>query len=123
MGARETAALQTSRHGGEPRGGDTREAGKRLLRRRRDIRGVAALIGDEELRAAVIVWWRRRGWVAAATDAGVRLAWRSAILGRPADASFDWRELTRVEPRGRGARLHFGDQALWVSGRLARRRG
>ena len=82
----------------------------------RDIRGVVSLIGDEPLRAAVVVWWRRRGWVAAATDRGLRLSWRSAILGRPADARFDWFALERVEARGFATRLHFGDQKLAILG-------
>ena len=82
----------------------------------RDIRGVAALIRGEDLRAAVVVWWRRRGWVAAATDRGLRLSWRSAVLGRPADARFDWSELTNVEARGFATRLHFGGERLAMLG-------
>lgn len=82
----------------------------------RDIRGVAALIGDEEVRAAVIVWWRRRGWVAVATDEGLRLSWRSAILGRPADARFDWSELDQIRADGFASRLQFGDRRLTMLG-------
>ncbi len=82
----------------------------------RDIRGVAALIGDEELRAAVVVWWRRRGWVAVATDQCLRLSWRSAILGRPADVRFDWSELEHVEAHGFATRLQFGGQRLTMLG-------
>ncbi len=82
----------------------------------RDIRGVCALIGDEPLRAAVVVWWRRRGWVAVATHAGLRLSWRSAILGRPADARFAWSELEHVEAHDFSTRLHFGEQRLTMVG-------
>ena len=82
----------------------------------RDIRGVAALIGDEELHAAVIVWWRRRGWVAVATDVGLRLSWRSAILGRPADARFAWSGLERIRAHGFATRLQFGAERLTMLG-------
>ena len=82
----------------------------------RDIRGAAALIGEEELRAAVVVWWRRRGWVAVGTDQGLRLSWRSAILGRPADARFDWSALERVEANGFATRLHFDGQRMTMLG-------
>ena len=82
----------------------------------RDIRGVVALIGEEQPRAAVVVWWRRRGWVAVGTDQGLRLSWRSAILGRRADARFEWSALERVEADRFAARLHFGGERLTLLG-------
>lgn len=78
----------------------------------RDVRVLARALGDERLLAAVTVMWGRRGWIAAASDSGLRLAWASAVLGRPADAFFEWSALTDLVIKAWQIELRFGDHVV-----------
>jgi hypothetical protein len=74
----------------------------------RDVRAVAELAAGEQLRAVVVTIWRRRGWVAVATETGLRLARRPRFLGRGRDHSFEWRDLTAVRSGPQRVSMSFG---------------
>ena len=48
----------------------------------RDVEAVAELVAGEVVPAVTVAVWQRRGWVVAATDAGLRLARRPRLFGR-----------------------------------------
>ncbi|MBE2316536.1 hypothetical protein DVA67_011155 [Solirubrobacter sp. CPCC 204708] len=58
--------------------------------------------------------WRGRGWLAAASPAGLELLRRPWVMGRARDVRFPWRELTAVETGGSGMslRLTFGEREV-----------
>ena len=83
--------------------------GRYALGGSRDVRAVTELAAGEELKAAVVAIWRRRGWVAVATDVGLRLARRPRILGRRRACTFAWRDLTAVRSGAQRVVMSFGD--------------
>jgi hypothetical protein len=74
----------------------------------RDMRAVAELAAGEELSAAVVAIWQRRGWVAVATDVGLRLARRPRFPGRGRVHSFEWRDLTAIRSGPQRVAMSFG---------------
>lgn len=76
----------------------------------RDLQALAETAAGETLIAAVVAVWNRRGYVVAATDAGVRLARRPRLFGRARSFRFDWRELTAVDSSAGRVTLSFGSR-------------
>lgn len=95
-----------------------RRLGRYAIGASRDVRAVEELAAGETLMAAVIVVWRRRGWVVVATDVGLRLARRPRLLGRAQDHAFAWRDLTAVSSGPNRVAMSFGDDevSLLVAG-------
>jgi hypothetical protein len=86
--------------------------GRHAIGASRDLSAVAELAAGETLEAVVTAVWRRRGYVAVATDVGLRLARRPRLLGRAQEASFDWRDLTAVASTAQRATLTFGSEEV-----------
>jgi len=78
----------------------------------RDVRALAELVEGERLEAAAIAVWKRRGWVVAASDRGVRLARRPWVFGRARNERFEWRDLTTVRSGPQAVSLAFGERTL-----------
>lgn len=78
----------------------------------RDVRAVAELAAGERLEAAVIAMWKRRGWIAIATDAGLRVARRPWFLGRPESHALAWADLTDVRSGAQRVVLTFGGDEI-----------
>jgi hypothetical protein len=74
----------------------------------RDLRAAAELAAGERLEAAVVAVWRRRSYIAVATDAGLRLARRPRLFGRADEAAFEWDDLTAVDSTAQRVTLTFG---------------
>jgi hypothetical protein len=74
----------------------------------RDLQAAAEMAAGERLEAIVTAVWKRRGYVAVATDAGLRLARRPRLFGRAHQAAFEWRDLTAVDSTAQRAFLTFG---------------
>lgn len=84
---------------------------------KRPIKALAKRFAHEPLDAVVGGMWRGRGWLAAASPAGVELIRRPWIFGRARDVHFPWAELTAVDTGGSGMslRLTFGGRELKLS--------
>ncbi|MDA0178726.1 hypothetical protein OJ997_00340 [Solirubrobacter phytolaccae] len=72
---------------------------------RRSLNALAERFADEPIDAVTSGLWRRRGWLAAASPAGVELIRRPYLAGRARDVHFPWSELTAVETGGSGMSL------------------
>jgi hypothetical protein len=77
----------------------------------RDLRAAAEMAADERLEAVVTAVWKRRGYIAVATDAGLRLARRPRI-GRADRAAYEWGDLTAVDSTAQRALLTFGTEEV-----------
>jgi hypothetical protein len=79
----------------------------------RDIRALAELVVGERLSVAAVAVWKRRGWVVAATDRGLRMTRRPWLFGRPVDERFAWGDLTSVWSGGMDrVELVFGERSV-----------
>jgi hypothetical protein len=85
-----------------------RRLGRAGIGSARYVDAVAELVGTETVVAAVVTVWQRRGWVAAATDAGLRLARRPRLLGRSRSHAFEWDDLTEIATGAERVSLIFG---------------
>ena len=90
----------------------TERLGRYAIGSARDVRAVSELAAGEELRAVVVAIWGRRGWVALATDAGLRLARHPRLFGRRRDCAFDWRDLTTISSGPQRVVMTFGERSV-----------
>jgi hypothetical protein len=90
----------------------TERVGRYGIGSSRDVRAVSELAAGEELRAVVVAIWRRRGWVAVATDAGLRLARHPRLFGRRREYTFAWRDLTTINSGPQRVVMSFPGQSV-----------
>jgi len=81
----------------------------------RDIRALAAAVGDERLEVAAAGYRDRRGWVIAATDRGVHLARRPLVFGGAGHDFFAWDRLSALRSGPQRLDLTFGSEVLALS--------
>jgi hypothetical protein len=93
-----------------------RRLGRAGIGSRRHVDAVAELVEGEAVVAAVVTVWQRRGWVAAATDVGLRLARRPRLLGRGRSHAFDWDDLTEIATGPERVSLVFGPERVDLLG-------
>lgn len=93
-----------------------RELAERLGRYRatagRELEALTEATAGEQLVAVVYAAWRRRAWIVAATDRGLRGSRRPRIFGRDKSASWSWFELGDVRAGAQRVDLVFGDRTL-----------
>jgi hypothetical protein len=93
-----------------------RRLGRAGIGSSRYVDAVAELVDGEAVAAAVVTVWQRRGWVAVATDAGLRLARRPRLLGRSRSHAFGWGELTEIATGPERVSLVFGAERVDLLG-------
>ena len=89
-----------------------RRLGKHAIGTSRELKALAEMASGEALEAVVIAVWRRRGWVAVATDGGLRLARCPRVFGRKRSRRFEWRDLTAIHSGPQRVTLQFGGDEL-----------
>jgi hypothetical protein len=78
-----------------------------------DIRALAEVVVGEKLLAVAVATRKRRGWVLAATDRGLRMTRRPRLFGRTGEECFPWEDLTCVWSGGMNrVDLDFGDRSV-----------
>ena len=93
-----------------------RRLGRAGIGSARYVDAVAELVEGETIAAAVVTVWQRRGWVAVATDAGLRLARRPRLLGRSRSRALAWDDLTEVRTGAERVSLMFGAERVDLLG-------
>ena len=86
--------------------------GRYALGASRDVEAVGDLAAGEQLDAAAIAVWRRRGWVVVATDAGLRLARRPRFFGRAQALKLEWRALRAISSGPQRVLMRFEGQEV-----------
>jgi hypothetical protein len=81
----------------------------------RELKALAHALADEQIAAVVIGVWRRRAWVLAATERGLRLSRRPRLFGRKRDISWSWSELRQVRAGQQRLDLVFGEETVELS--------
>lgn len=89
-----------------------RRLGRYAIGTSRELDALAEMASGEQVLAAVVAVRDRRGWVALATDRGLRLARRPRVFGRSRSAAFEWRDLSGVRSGPQRVDLQFGPETV-----------